>query len=239
MLPRYLGAGMMAESDTRSLLAAGMTELGLEDTGGRTDLLLAYLDLLGRWNRAYNLTAVQGRAEQVARHLLDSLAVAPLLSGERFLDVGSGAGLPGLPLAILFPERSWTLLDASAKRVRFLRHAVARLGLENVECVHARVEGYEPAKAFDTVLSRAYASLGEFVVSAGGHCSVDGCLAAMKGRLPEEELDALPPGWRVSGLHRLAVPGLDAERHLVVLAHNGAGRDGRPGARPGPTTRTE
>lgn len=229
----------MAEADTRSLLAAGMTELNLEDSGGRADLLLAYLDLLGRWNRAYNLTAVQGQAERVVRHLLDSLAVAPLLAGERFLDVGSGAGLPGFPLAILFPERFWTLLDASAKRVRFLRHAVARLALENVECVHARVEDYEPVKPFDTVLSRAYASLGEFVVSAGGHCAANGCLAAMKGRLPEEELVDLPADWRVTGLHRLSVPGLDAERHLVVMTHNGTGQGGRERARRGPAIRTE
>jgi 16S rRNA (guanine527-N7)-methyltransferase len=230
---------MMAEADTRSLLVAGMTALGLENSGRRAGLLLAYLDLLARWNRAYNLTAVQEEADQVVRHLLDSLAVAHLLTGERFMDVGSGAGLPGLPLAIVYPQRSWALVDASAKRVRFLRHAVARLGLENVECVHARVEDYEAAEAFDTVLSRAYASLADFAGSAGCHCAADGCLAAMKGRLPEEELAGLPPGWRVTGLHRLTVPGLDAERHLVVMTQHGAGRGGRERVLQGPANLTE
>lgn len=208
----------MADAELRATLLDGLGRLGLEAGPDRADRLLAYLELLERWNRTYNLTAVPPGPAGVVRHLLDSLAVAPLLTGQRFLDVGSGAGLPGLPLAMWFPDRAWTLLDASSKRVRFLRHAAPRLGLGNVECVHARVEDYEAAVAFDTVLSRAFSTLGDFAARAGRHLGPDGRLAAMKGRLPEDELEDLPPGWRITGLHRLTVPGLDAERHLVFIS---------------------
>ncbi len=216
----------MSDAQLRATLQDGLDRLGLESEGGRTDRLLTFLKLLKQWNRAYNLTAVPPGPEAVVRHLLDSLAVAPLLTGRRFLDVGSGAGLPGLPLAVWFPDRSWTLLDASAKRVRFLRHAVARLGLGNVECVHARVEDYQAGFAFDTVLSRAFSSLAEFVTRAGRHVGPDGRMAAMKGRLPEDELADLPSGWRVTGLHRLRVPGLAAERHLLLVAPSRGGSGG-------------
>jgi 16S rRNA (guanine527-N7)-methyltransferase len=125
---------------------------------------------------------------------------------------------------VWFPDRAWTLLDASAKRVRFLRHAVARLGLGHVECVHARVEDYQATVAFDTVLSRAFSSLAEFAALAGHLVGPEGRLAAMKGRLPEDELADLPPGWRITGLHRLSVPGLEAERHLILVSPAAGGR---------------
>jgi 16S rRNA (guanine527-N7)-methyltransferase len=208
----------MADAELRATLLDGLGRLGLEAGRGRADRLLEYLELLERWNRTYNLTAVAPGPAGVVRHLLDSLAIAPIITGRRFLDVGSGAGLPGLPLAIWFPERSWTLLDASSKRVRFLRHAAARLDLGHVECVHARVEDYEAAVPFDTVLSRAFSSLGDFAALAGRHVGPEGRVAAMKGRLPADELADLPPGWRVTGLHRLSVPGLEAERHLVLMS---------------------
>ena len=208
----------MADADLRATLMDGLDRLALQPGPGCVDRLLAYLDLVERWNQAYNLTSVPPGVESVVRHLLDSLAIAPIMTGQRFLDVGSGAGLPGLPLALWYPDREWTLLDASAKRVRFLRHAAARLGLGNVSCVHARAEDYQAEVAFDTVLSRAFSSLGAFAAVAGHHAAADGRLAAMKGRLPADELADLPPGWRLTGLHRLSVPGLQAERHLVLLS---------------------
>ena len=220
----------MADADLRATLLDGLDGLALEAGPARVDRLLAYLDLLERWNRTYNLTSVPPGIAGVVRHLLDSLAIVPMITGQRFLDVGSGAGLPGLPLAIWYPDRAWTLLDASAKRVRFLRHAAARLDLGNVECVHARVEDYQPEVAFDTVLSRAFSSLAAFAALAGRHAAPDGRMAAMKGRLPADELADLPPGWRITGLHRLSVPGLEAERHLVLLSPAAGKRQGQDGA---------
>lgn len=198
-------------------LAGGIEALGLELDPDRQARLLDYLALLTKWNRAYNLTAVRAPAEMVTLHLLDSLSVLPLIRGSRILDVGAGAGLPGVPLAIAAPERRYVLLDSNGKKVRFLRQAIMTLALETAEAVQVRVENYRPEQPFDTVISRAFASLRDFVTLAGRHCSVDGRLLAMKGRYPQEELAGLPRGWRVVEVHRLQVPGLAAARHLVEL----------------------
>jgi 16S rRNA (guanine527-N7)-methyltransferase len=198
-------------------LRAGLAALGLALPEATQARLLAYTALLAKWNRVYNLTAVGDPAEMVARHLLDSLAVAPYLHGSRVLDVGTGAGLPGIPLALARPELHFALLDSAAKKLRFVVQATAELGLANVETVHARVEAYRPERPFDTVISRAYAALGDFVASAGALCAPDGRLLAMKGAYPQAELAALPGGWMVAEAHRLQVPGLDAERHLVCI----------------------
>jgi 16S rRNA (guanine527-N7)-methyltransferase len=210
----------MENPDHETRLDDGIDALGLDLPAVASERLLAYLRLLDRWNRTYNLTAVRSLDDMVTRHVLDSLAVAPLIAGDRCLDVGSGAGLPGIPLALAAPGRHWTLLDASGKRVRFLRHVVSRLGVGNVTCVQSRVEDYEPATPFDTVLSRAFAGLPEFLVAAGRHCAPAGRMMAMKGRLPEDELGALPASWRLTGLHQLRVPGLEGTRHLAVLARS-------------------
>lgn len=210
----------MENPDHQTRLDHGIDALGLDLPASARERLLAYLKSLERWNRTYNLTALRSLDDMVTRHVLDSLAVAPLLDGDRCLDVGSGAGLPGIPLAIAAPGRHWTLLDASGKRVRFLRHVVAGLGIGNVSCVQSRVEDYEPATPFDTVLSRAFASLPDFLVAVGHLCAPTGRVMAMKGRLPAEELSALPASWRLTGLHQLRVPGLEAARHLAVLARS-------------------
>jgi 16S rRNA (guanine527-N7)-methyltransferase len=183
--------------------------------------LLAYLDLLQRWNRAYNLTAVRDRADMVTRHLLDSLVVLPWIPGGRLLDAGSGAGLPGVPLAIARPDLDVTLLDSAGKKIRFLEHLRRELGLRNVTPVQARLEDYAPqdlvSAPFGAVISRAFASLAAFAAAAR-HLTGAARLLAMKGRYPASELAELPAWLRVEAVERLAVPGLQEERHLVIMS---------------------
>ena len=180
-------------------------------------LLNQYLQLLQRWNKVYNLTAVRDPAEMQSLHIGDSISVAPFLRGDTCLDVGSGAGLPGIPLAILQPERHFTLLDTNGKKTRFMQQAVLELGLRNVTVVQTRVESWQPAGQFDAIISRAFASLRDFVSFTGKHASENGILYAMKGRYPVSELAELPTGWQVIAQHPLHVPGLEAERHLLEL----------------------
>ncbi|HXH04653.1 MAG TPA: 16S rRNA (guanine(527)-N(7))-methyltransferase RsmG [Candidatus Competibacteraceae bacterium] len=205
-----------------SAIQHGIDALGLRLPAGAVPRLAAYIALLARWNRAYNLTAVREPAEMVGKHILDSLAILPWLQGPTVLDVGSGAGLPGIPLAIARPDLAFTLLDSSGKRTRFMEQAVTELGLVNVHVVWSRVEDYRPEAAFACVVSRAFASLADMLVLAGRLCAAGGCLLAMKGQRPEDELRTLPPGYRLLGVEPLAVPGLDAERCLVRLAPAGA-----------------
>jgi 16S rRNA (guanine527-N7)-methyltransferase len=187
--------------------------------------LAAYLALLERWNRAYNLTAVRDPEAMVVRHLLDSLSILPWLEGPRVLDVGSGAGLPGIPLAIARPEYGFCLLDSNGKRTRFLTQATAELQLANVSVVRSRVEDYRPTALFNSVVSRAFATLADLVADAGRLCAPEGRLLAMKGVFPDDELARLPPAYRVVGVYPLRVPHLDAERHLVHLAPAPVSRD--------------
>lgn len=179
--------------------------------------LQGYLQLLQRWNKVYNLTAVRDPAQMQVLHIDDSLSIAPYLQGETCLDVGSGAGLPGIPLAIVQPDRQFTLLDTNGKKTRFMQQAVLELGLQNVVVIQARVEGWRPPACFDAVISRAFASLNDFVTFTGKHACENAILYAMKGRYPLSELAELPEGWKVRAQHSLHVPGLDAERHLLEL----------------------
>lgn len=172
--------------------------------------------MLARWNHTYNLTAVRDPAEMVTRHLLDSLAVAPQVRGPRVLDVGTGPGLPGIPLAIVFPQLAFTLLDSNGKMIRFVTQAVGELGLKNVEVVQTRVENYRPAQKFDTLVSRAFANIADMLEHTRHLPAPHGRILAMKGRLSEEERAAIPAEFAVEILP-LHVPGLDAERQLVVL----------------------
>ncbi|AOV18690.1 hypothetical protein BJI67_15685 [Acidihalobacter aeolianus] len=206
----------MEPAATASLIA-GLEALGLDTGAKHLAMLQDYIALMRKWNRVHNLTAIEGDMDTVTHHLLDSLAIQRYLHGNRILDVGSGAGLPGIPLAIYQPSRSFTLLDASAKRVRFLRQCMLQLNLLNITPVHARVERYTLAAGFDTVVSRAFATLADFATAASHLLAPGGRLLAMKGRYPDEELTALPPEFHMLGVHTLNIPGMDAQRHLVEI----------------------
>ncbi len=175
-----------------------------------------YLVLLEKWNRVYNLTAIRDSSQWVSHHLLDCLAVVPHLPAGALVDVGSGAGLPGIPIALANPMRPVTLLESNQKKCAFLRQVVGQLGLANVTTVPSRVEAYRPTALFDGVISRAFSDLPEFLASAGHLCAPGGRLLAMKGVYPDEELSQLPAGV-VERVLRLEVPGLRAERHLVTI----------------------
>lgn len=188
---------------------------------GQQAQLQHYLQLLQRWNRVYNLTAVRDPVQMQLLHVADSLSIAPFIQGDNCLDVGSGAGLPGIPLAIVQPERQFTLLDTSGKKTRFLQQVVLELHLPNVEVVQARVENWQPQSPYAAIISRAFASLQDFVNMAGHCLGEGGILYAMKGRYPGAEVAALPLGWQVVAQHVLYVPGLDAERHLLAIQQKG------------------
>jgi len=204
---------------TRAVLQArleqGIATLGLTLPVGAVERLLDYQALLERWNAAYNLTAVRDPAEMVTRHLLDSLAILPYVQGGTLADLGTGPGLPGIPLAIAAPGRQILLVDSNGKKVRFLREAIRALRLDDVRAVQSRVEDVEGT--FDCVTARAFASLADMLGWGGHLLAPGGVWLAMKGRLPAEELPGVPPGFALRGVHALAVPGLDAERSLVVL----------------------
>lgn len=198
-------------------LADGLAALDLACPPARQARLLDFLRLMQKWNRVYNLTAIRDLREAVDLHLLDSLTLQPHLHGKRILDIGTGAGLPGLPLAILNDERVFTLLDCNSKKTRFVQQAVIELGLRNVTVVAARVEQYRPPQGFDTILTRAFAKLADIVAVARGLLAPEGVLLAQKGLWPQEEIaetqDA-SPGIALR-THRLAIPGLNVERHLI------------------------
>lgn len=202
--------------ELESALTAGVRGLGLTANGGQIAALLGFLHLMQKWGQTYNLTAIRDLRAAVDLHLLDSLAVSPFLEGRSILDVGTGAGLPGLPLAILHPERRFVLLDASAKKVRFVRQVTLELGLRNVEVVVARVEDAVFEETFDRVMARAFASLLDIRHLASRFLSPEGRILALKGRLGEQEMAAVEGG--IIGVHALRVPGLDAERHVVELS---------------------
>jgi len=198
-------------------LAAGIRALGLDIGAAAQQRMLEYLALIEKWNKAYNLTAVREPQKMLTHHLLDSLAVLPHLRGPRVLDVGTGAGLPGIPLALARPDWQFTLLDSNHKKTAFLRQAVIELQFGNVEVVCARVETWEALQPFDTVVSRAFSDVAEFIALAGRLCAKDGVVIAMKGVYPHEELAQLPQAFRLCGVVPLQVPGLGAERHAALL----------------------
>lgn len=181
-----------------------------------------YLNLLEEWNRVYNLTAITEREQMQTLHLLDSLSVLPYITGQRLIDVGTGAGLPGMILAIARPDLEVTLLDSAGKKTRFLQQAKAALKLNHVTVVNARVEDYHPDQLFDQVISRAFSELTKFLICTEHLCKPGGEFLAMKGQRPDKELETLPSNFNVKAIHRLEVPGLDAQRHLITIERSGA-----------------
>jgi len=198
-------------------LKAGIAALGLTLPDGAEAKLLAYLALLDKWNRVYNLTAVRDAERMVSHHLLDSLAAVPFFQDETVLDVGSGGGLPGIPLALARPELRVTLIDSIAKKTAFLLQAKTELDLKNLQVVTSRVEDFRPETGFDVVTSRAFSDLKEFVTLTRHLLNPGGRWLAMKGLYPHEEMALLPAGVKVSADYVLRVPGLEASRHLIVL----------------------
>jgi 16S rRNA (guanine527-N7)-methyltransferase len=211
---------MSTDIDTlRPELAAGLEALGLP--AALATPLLADLAVLARWNATYNLTAIRDPRDMVAKHLLDSLAMQPFVRGLRTLaDLGTGPGLPGIPLAIACHALRVTLVEANGKKARFLREAARQLGLGNVQVAESRIEAFRPGTPFDAITARALATL-PLILELGGHLpGPGGRLLAMKGVVPDEEIATLPAGWRLAAVHPLRVPGLDAERHLVEVARD-------------------
>jgi 16S rRNA (guanine527-N7)-methyltransferase len=196
-------------------LIEGAGALGIVLDAAQAGRLLRLLDELARWNRTYNLTAITTRESMISAHLLDSLAAQPDLLGQRIADVGTGAGFPGLPLALIEPQRQFTLIDSVAKKIRFVTHAVRVLELANVVALQARVETLNPDIPFSTVIARAYAALPDLLGNVRGLCGADTRVVALKGRYPQDELSELPRGWRLAQVRALKVPGLDAERHSL------------------------
>lgn len=213
--------------DTRSELEAGARALGLPLEGMQLDRLLAYQVLLAKWNRVYNLTAIRDAGDMLTHHLLDSLAAVPRIAelvrrvqpeASRVLDVGSGGGLPGIPLAIACPDIGVTMVDIVRKKTAFLTQCRAELGLTNAQSHWGHVEKLADAVGYGVITSRAFAELNDFVRLAGHLLVPGGRMVAMKGVRPDAEIARLPEGWAVESIERLTVPGLPAERHLVILA---------------------
>jgi len=206
-----------AQAELGRRLDKGAAELGLSLGRDDRNKLLQYLALLEKWNQAYNLTAIRDREKMVSGHLLDCLAVIPYMTGTRVLDVGSGAGFPGIPIAVARPDTQVALLDSNHKKAAFLRQAVADLQLNNATVVCERVETWLAGEKFDCIISRAFAEIAEFIALTGHLLAPGGVFAAMKGVHPFEEIERLPPALRVRQVHAFAVPGLGAQRHLVMI----------------------
>ena len=204
--------------DPAQTLLAGARTLGVPLSAEGAARLLALTAELARWNRTYNLTAISDPEAMLTHHLLDSLAVHPDLAGTRIADVGTGAGFPGLPLALVNPGRQFTLIDSAGKKVRFVAHAAHLLGLGNVAPLHARVEALHPGAPFDTVLARAFAPLPELLPAIAGLCGPDTTVLALKGRRPDAEIAALPAPWRLRAERVIDVPGLDEARCVLSLS---------------------
>ncbi|HEU4483993.1 MAG TPA: 16S rRNA (guanine(527)-N(7))-methyltransferase RsmG [Povalibacter sp.] len=202
------------------MLNSGASKLGIALSETQATALIRLLDELDDWNQRMNLTAIRERPHQITKHLLDSLSIQSFLHGNRVCDIGTGAGFPGIPLAIVNPDREFTLVDSTAKKLKFIDHVAQLLNLHNITTVHTRAETYRPDARFDVVVSRAVGPVNQFVQWAGHLCVGGGRLLAMKGRYPHDELGKLPNGWKLAAVHKLEVPGLDEERHLVEICRS-------------------
>lgn len=210
----------MSPSDLYDLLSKGLCQLNLPQPldDKQQSRLIKYVELLNKWNKTYNLTAVRKPEQMITRHLFDSLSICPYVRGKRLLDVGTGAGLPGIPLAIVFPERHFTLLDSNNKKTRFVTQAVSELELSNVDVVQSRVEEFQSTELFDTIITRAYSTIGDMVKQTSHLLAIDGIFLAMKGVNPMTEIDELPSDYAVKENHVIKVPELEEARHLLEIS---------------------
>jgi 16S rRNA (guanine527-N7)-methyltransferase len=212
----------MSLSHNQQALELGIKTLGLSCSSQQLEQLLAYLEMLQRWNKAYNLTAIREPIQMVRLHLLDSLAIHPYVQGvKHIIDVGTGPGLPGIPLAILNPDINFTLLDSNGKKTRFLFQAINDLSLANAKEINHRVEKYQPEQSFDIVLSRAFSSISDMLTQCDHLVSDSGCFLAMKGKKPESELSQITKDYKVVDLSQINVPQVDSERHLIKIIKTG------------------
>ena len=209
----------MSQQALKEILSNGLCQLNLAQPldDKQQSKLIKYVELLDKWNKTYNLTAVRKPEQMVTRHLLDSLSICPYLRGKRVLDVGTGAGLPGIPLAIVFPDRQFTLLDSNNKKTRFVVQAVSELELPNVGVVQSRVEEFESEELFDTIITRAYSAIEDMVAQTSHLLAPDGVFLAMKGVSPVAEIDELSSSYYIKESHVINVPGLEEERHLLEI----------------------
>lgn len=201
----------------RELLVTGAKVLGVELDQHATGKLMAYMNLLAKWNKIYNLTAIDDPQRMVSHHLLDCLAIAPYINGDRVLDIGSGAGLPGIPLAIIYPNKKFVLLDSNGKKTRFLTQVVVELELDNVEVANARVEKYNSVDLFDTITARAFSSMGQTLGQSAGLCAPGGLYLFMKGREPAQEIADIGANFHVVETRLLVVPGIEGQRRLIIV----------------------
>ena len=212
----------MSLSDRYQELKAGINTLGIDCTSQQLEKLLTYLELLERWNKAYNLTAIRDPIQMVRLHLLDSLAIHPYIqAGKEIIDVGTGPGLPGIPLAILNTNINFTLLDSNGKKTRFLFQAISDLSLENAREVNQRVENYQSQKPYDIVLSRAFSAIFDMLNQCDHLVSDKGFFLAMKGKNPDSELSQITKAYKVVDLSEVKVPQIDSERHLIKIIKTG------------------
>ena len=201
----------------RHRLQDGLQALGISLTEQQELTLINFVALLIKWNKVYNLTAVRDPLKILDRHIIDSLSVLPYLQGTRLIDIGAGAGIPGIPLAVAQNEKQFVLLDSNRKKTRFMQQAKTELSLANVDVVHSRVENYQPDQLFDTVISRAFASLKKMAQWSSHLVNESGVLFAMKGSYPEQEISELANSFEIKAVHKIEYPGLDADRYLVEI----------------------
>ena len=192
-------------------------EIGIELSNDQARSMVAYVALLNKWNKTYNLTAIRKPSAMLERHIIDSISIAPFINNSPVLDVGTGPGLPGIPLAILNPTKSFVLIDSNIKKTRFITQAVIALGIKNVEVVHARIEQYERTAAFPIVVSRAFTAANNFVQLCSSYLSEHGQLFAMKGTDSKEEVEEIDRAFRINQTIKLSVPGCEAQRHLIII----------------------
>lgn len=213
----------MTQSDSsqpntlQAKLKAGLQTLGCSLDESQQQLLLDFVALLDKWNKTYNLTAVRDPAEMISQHILDNLSIRPYLYGDSILDVGTGPGLPGIPLAIVEPEKKFVLLDSNSKKTRFMTQAVAELKLKNIKVVQARIESFTSDQAFTSIVSRAFSSLTDFINGCEHLCQQQTVLLAMKGRHPVDEIAAMPSTWQINAEHELHVPDVEGERRVLEI----------------------